>query len=91
LAKAKDQAGERLPKGASAAVQATAVRLVQTKGPQVLLDLAKCHFKVTDEVLAKAGTDRSVLGPDGAVRSRVFVRRAHAPRQPAPSAGDTET
>ena len=44
-----------IPKGASDAVRAAAVQLVDKRGPQVLLDAAKCHFKTADAVLAEAG------------------------------------
>ena len=59
-----------VPKGASALVQETAVKLVKSRGPEVLLDTAKCHFKTTDEVLAKSGLDRSALGPEGQAISK---------------------
>lgn len=58
--------GVKIPKGASAQVRETAIQLARDKGPAVLLDAVKCHFKTTDEVLAAIGSDRGVLGPDGA-------------------------
>jgi len=58
------------PKGASASVREVAVELVKTKGPQVLLETAKCHFKTTDAVLEAAGHKRSDLGPEGQVVSK---------------------
>ena len=58
------------PKGASAAVQESAVALVKGNAPSILLETAKCHFKTTDAVLKKAGTDRSTLGPEGQVVSK---------------------
>ena len=58
------------PKGASAAVQERAHELVRKKGPQILLQVAKCHFKTTDAVLARAGLERGVLGPEGAAVSQ---------------------
>lgn len=67
--------GIKLPKGASDAVQAAAVQLVKQHGPQILLEVAKCHFKTADAVLARAGSDRSVLGPTGAVVSKPFTGR----------------
>ncbi len=63
-----------VPKGASAQVQETAVKLVKAHGPQVLLDAAKCHFKTADEVLAKAALDRSALGPEGQATSKTMQR-----------------
>ena len=69
---ALQQLGKRydleIPKGASAAVQETAVELIRKQGPDVLLSSVKCHFKTTDAVLAKTGHDRSVLGPEGQVK-----------------------
>ena len=43
-------AGVRLPKGASAAVEAVARALVSSRGPGVLDGLAKTHFKTTSRV-----------------------------------------
>ena len=62
--------GAPFPKGASSAVQERACQLVREKGPDVLLQTAKCHFKTTDEVLARSGADRSALGPEGAAVSQ---------------------
>lgn len=71
----------KLPKGASAAVNAAAVQLVTQQGPATLLNVAKCHFRTTDAVLAEAHTDRSVLGPVGAVKSKPVDRsRFHRPK-----------
>lgn len=58
------------PKGASSAVQECAYELVRRKGPQVLLQVAKCHFKTADSVLARAGLTRDALGPEGAAVSQ---------------------
>ena len=58
--------GVKIPKGASAQVREAAIQLARDKGPAVLLDAVKCHFKTTDEVLAAVGGDRGILGPDGA-------------------------
>ncbi len=44
-------AGVRLPKGASAAVEAVARTLVAARGPGVLDEVAKKHFKTTQRVL----------------------------------------
>ncbi|MBM3305382.1 MAG: ribonuclease HIII [Candidatus Aminicenantes bacterium] len=52
--------GVDLPKGASAMVEAAAVRLVKAKGPDVLDKVAKFHFKTTVRVLAAAGVARLV-------------------------------
>jgi len=52
--------GMELPKGASAQVEAAAVKLVREKGPDILGRVAKTHFKTTVRVLAAAGVDRLV-------------------------------
>lgn len=48
-------------KGASAKVRESAVALVKKEGPTVLNEVAKCHFKTSDQVLAAAGFSRSDL------------------------------
>lgn len=67
--------GRTFPKGASPAVKAAAIDLVREKGPAVLLQTAKCHFKTADEVLAAAGSNRAALGPEGAAVSKPFNPR----------------
>ena len=62
--------GVPIPKGASAKVVETAESLVRQRGPEVLLDLAKCHFRTADKVLAGAGFDREALGSEGGAVSR---------------------
>ncbi len=69
------QYGLKIPKGASAAVQTTAVELVRQRGPEVLVDTVKCHFKTTDTVLATAGATRAALGPEGQAVSRPYAGR----------------
>lgn len=64
-----------VPKGASAQVQEAAKKLVSAHGPEVLLDIAKCHFKTTDAVLGQLSLDRSVLGPEGQATSRPPAER----------------
>jgi ribonuclease HIII len=59
-----------IPKGASDLVQKAAQKIIEKQGPQILLDVAKCHFRTTDAVLAKLSLERSVLGPEGAVISK---------------------
>ena len=66
--------GIPIPKGASAQVQDTAVHLIQNHPPEILLKIAKCHFKTTDVVLGKVALDRSVLGPEGQVVSKAMTR-----------------
>lgn len=53
----KMQASYRMPfpKGASAQVIEAAKQIVEAKGPEVLLQTAKCHFKTTEVVLGKDG------------------------------------
>lgn len=77
--------GVKIPKGASDAVRGVAVEIGRARGPGILPQLVKCHFKTTDVVLSELKTDRTALGPLGAVRSRPvtnrrsFHRSAHAP------------
>ena len=47
--------GADLPKGASEQVEAAAVKLVREKGPGILDEVAKTHFKTTERVLRAAG------------------------------------
>jgi ribonuclease HIII len=54
------EVGLELPKGASDQVEAAAVRLVREKGPDILAQVAKTHFKTTVRVLAAAGVERLV-------------------------------
>ncbi len=54
------EVGAELPKGASAEVEAAAVRLVRAKGPAILEKVAKTHFKTTVRVLAEAGAAKLV-------------------------------
>jgi ribonuclease HIII len=46
-----DMAGETLGKGASAHVKAQAKKLVAAKGPQIMPQIAKMHFRTAKEVL----------------------------------------
>lgn len=69
-----DQYGVKLPKGASDMVQMAAVELINKHTPKVLLETAKCHFKTTDNVLARIHQTRSALGPEGAVQSKPYDR-----------------
>ncbi len=57
--------GTSLPRGVSLPVRQTAVRLLKEKGPAILWEIAKCHFKTADEVLAEAGFSRSDLPKPG--------------------------
>ncbi|MEN8255093.1 MAG: ribonuclease HIII [Verrucomicrobiota bacterium] len=55
--------GFEVPKGASDKVRREAEKLVADKGPGILLDTAKCHFRTTDKVLAEVGYSRKDLPP----------------------------
>jgi ribonuclease HIII len=70
LRRMREQYGVDIPKGASEQVKESALKLVERKGPQVLLDTAKCHFRTTDLVLERAGFKRADLGPEGAAMSK---------------------
>ena len=50
-----------IPKGCSAMVKDTAAEIIKNYGPQVLLKIAKCHFKTTEEVLLSQGFSRKDL------------------------------
>lgn len=65
-----------VPKGASDQTRAAARTIIGKEGPAVLLDIAKCHFKTTDDVLGEMGMKREVLGPGGAAVSKPFTRRS---------------
>jgi ribonuclease HIII len=75
-------------KGVSQGVKESAAQLIKSKGPTILLDVAKCHFKTTDEVLASCGQSRAALGPDGRAVSRPFSgfhRKPKAAAAPEPA------
>jgi len=61
LMKMGKQHGFEVPKGASDKVRRAAERLVADKGPGILLDVAKCHFRTTDKVLSEVGYSRQDL------------------------------
>ncbi len=70
LGRLRETYGGAFPKGASEAVRQDAAALVAKHGPAVLLDVAKCHFRTADQVLAAAGASRADLGPDGQAVSK---------------------
>ena len=70
----KEKYGQEFPKGASDQVRAAAVALIKKHGPSVLLDVAKCHFRTADVVLAEAGHARAELGAEGAAVSKPYSR-----------------
>jgi hypothetical protein len=51
-------------------VKASAKKLVELKGPEILLETSKCHFRTADLVLESAGLTRAALGPDGSATSQ---------------------
>ena len=61
LKKMGKEHGFEVPKGASEKVRREAEKLVAYKGPGILLDTAKCHFRTTDKVLAEVGYSRKDL------------------------------
>lgn len=87
LRKLGETHGFAAPKGASPMVKQAAIGLVRAKGPAVLTEVAKCHFRTTDEVLAAVGADRAALGELGAATSR--IAKASAPHsRPTPPAAN---
>ena len=70
--------GVKLPKGASEAVKAAAAAIAQKHGGAAFLEVAKCHFKTTDDVLGPLGKTRAGEGLPPAPVRKVFV-----PRRPA--------
>ncbi len=53
-----------IPKGASERVRKVAEKLLTEKGPGILSETAKCHFKTTDQVLRAVGMSRNDLLAD---------------------------
>ena len=70
LRKMKQTQGVDIPKGASDKVKEPSRKLVEQKGPQILLETSKCHFRTADLVLEALGPSRAALGPDGAATSQ---------------------
>ena len=70
-----DQYKVEMKKGASAAVSEMAGELVRTHGPMVLTEIAKCHFRTTDKVLASQGHSRKDLGDVGASQSKAAYQK----------------
>jgi ribonuclease HIII len=61
LKKLSEEAGIALPKGAGPKVPEALSTLLKTKGPAILPQVAKCHFKTIEEALAKHGFTRDDL------------------------------
>jgi ribonuclease HIII len=66
LRKMGEDLGVEIPKGASARVRETAVRLVRERGPDILGKFTKMHFRTSGQVLAEAGCGQV---DDGVVQS----------------------
>ena len=62
--------GQPFPKGASPQVREAAKQLVTAKGPEVLMETAKCHFRTLDAIFAETGHNRTELPPEGQVVSQ---------------------
>lgn len=67
--------GVKLPKGASEQVKAVAGEIARKHGGAAFLEVAKCHFKTTDDVLGPLGKTRAGEGLPPAPVHKVFVRR----------------
>ena len=62
LRKLEKQLGvETIPKGCSAKVKQIATELIAHKGPGILLNSCKCHFRTVDQALEANGMTRSDL------------------------------
>lgn len=70
LKKLGETYGVELHKGASPAVVQAGADFVAKCGAAELPKVAKCHFRTTDNVLAKSGRTRADIGPLGQVMSR---------------------
>ena len=68
--------GQTFPKGASPQVQEAAVELIKKKGPRILMEVAKCHFRTTDAVLGATGHSRTELPAEGQVVSQATEGRS---------------
>jgi ribonuclease HIII len=73
-----------IPKGASDTVRKSAVDLVKQHGPQILLEIAKCHFRTADQVLEEAGSARAALGPEGQAVSKTIKGSFHRTKHSKP-------
>ena len=70
--------GVKLPKGASDKVKQVAGEIAKKHGGAAFLDVAKCHFKTTDDVLGPLGKSRQGENLPAAPERKAFV-----PRRPA--------
>ena len=70
--------GVKLPKGASDKVKQVAGEIAKKHGGAAFLEVAKCHFKTTDDVLVPLGKSRQGENLPAAPERKAFV-----PRRPA--------
>ena len=70
--------GVKLPKGASDTVKQVAAEIAKKHGGAAFLEVAKCHFKTTDDVLGPLGKSRQSENLPPAPERKAFV-----PRRPA--------
>ena len=70
-----EKVGVKLPKGASDKVKQVAGEIAKKHGGAAFLDVAKCHFKTTDDVLGPLGKSRAGEGLPAAPERKVFVVR----------------
>ena len=70
--------GVKLPKGASDKVKQVAGEIAKKHGGAAFLEVAKCHFKTTDDVLGPLGKSRASESLPPAPERKAFV-----PRRPA--------
>ena len=75
LDKLGEKIGAKLPKGASDKVKAVAGEIAKKRGGAAFLEVAKCHFKTTDDVLGPLGKTRKDEGLPPAPLRKVFVPR----------------
>ena len=67
--------GVKLPKGASDKVKQVAAEIAKKHGGAAFLEMAKCHFKTTDDVLGPLGKSRQGESLPAAPERKPFVPR----------------
>lgn len=70
--------GVKLPKGASDKVKQVAGEIAKKHGGAAFLEVAKCHFKTTDDVLVPLGKSRKSENLPPAPERKAFVPRRSA-------------
>lgn len=73
-----EKVGVKLPKGASDKVKQVAGEIAKKHGGAAFLDVAKCHFKTTDDVLGPLGKSRQSENLPPAPERKAFVPRRSA-------------